>query len=85
MNPVGVARAIRGLVGERAIADRSLLARVDAPAIVIAREGDPIHPAALGRAIAETLPNAELIELASEEDLLASIPMLVDRVARFLA
>jgi pimeloyl-ACP methyl ester carboxylesterase len=85
MNPVGVARAIRGLVGERAIADRSLLAPVRAPAIVIAREGDAIHPIALARAMAETMPNAELIELASEEDLLASIPMLVDRVARFLA
>jgi 3-oxoadipate enol-lactonase len=85
MNPIGVARAIRGVVGERAIADRSLLARVQAPAIVIAREGDAIHPIGLARAMAETMPNAELIELASEEDLLASIPMLVDRVARFLA
>jgi pimeloyl-ACP methyl ester carboxylesterase len=85
MNPVGVARAIRGVVGERAITDWSLLALVDAPAIVIAREGDAIHPAALARGMAETMPNAELIELASEEDLLDSIPMLVGRVARFLA
>ena len=67
-----------------AIADRELLRRVSAPTLVIAREGDPIHPAELGRVLGELIPNAELIMLGSEEELYASIPQLVERVARFL-
>ena len=55
------------------------------PALIIAREGDPIHPGALGRVMADLMPNAELIMLASEEDLMASIPALVQRVSAFLA
>jgi 3-oxoadipate enol-lactonase len=85
MNPVGVARAIREAVRDVPVDDRERLRTVTAPAIVIAREGDPIHPAAVGRALADVLPNAELIMLGSEEELMASIPMLVDRVSRFLA
>jgi pimeloyl-ACP methyl ester carboxylesterase len=57
---------------------------VTAPTLVIAREGDPIHPAELGRVLSELIPNSELIMLGSEEELYGSIPELVDRVARFL-
>lgn len=85
LDPVGVARAIRGVVGEVAVPDLALLGRVRAPAIVIARDGDQIHPLALAKRLADALPDAELIELASEEDLFASIPMLIERVSTFLA
>jgi len=85
MNPVGVARAIREVVKDRAIEDREVLRKVEAPALVIAREGDRIHPAALGRLLADLMPSAELIMLGSEAELIASIPMLVERAARFLA
>ena len=85
MNPVGVARAIREVVHDAAVSDLGALARVRAPALVIAREGDSIHPASVARALAHALPNAEAIVLGSEDDLMASIPMLVDRVSRFLA
>ena len=85
MDAVGIARAIRGIIGEVAIADRELLRRVQAPALLIAREGDPMHPISVARAMAERLPNAELIELATEGDLFDAIPTLVERVARFLA
>jgi 3-oxoadipate enol-lactonase len=85
MNPIGVARAIRGIVGERAIDDRERLRAVTAPALIIAREGDPIHPMWVAKAMADAMPNADLLELESEEDLLNSIPVLIDRVARFLA
>lgn len=85
LDPVGVARAIRGLIGEVAIADRKLLRRVQAPVLLIAREGDPMHPIAVARAMVEHMPNAELIELGSEDDLFDAIPTLVERVARFLA
>jgi 3-oxoadipate enol-lactonase len=85
MNPVGVARAIREVVHDAAVSDLGALARVRAPALVIAREGDSIHPASVARTLAHALPNAEAIVIGSEEDLMASIPMLVDRVSRFLA
>jgi 3-oxoadipate enol-lactonase len=85
LQPVGVARALREVTRDVAIQDRELLRRVDTPAIVIAREGDPIHPADLARVLVELLPNAELIMLGSEAELYASIPMLVERVADFLA
>ena len=44
MNPVGVARAIREVVRDAAVSDLSVLAAVRAPALVIGREGDSIHP-----------------------------------------
>jgi pimeloyl-ACP methyl ester carboxylesterase len=85
LDPVGVARAIRGIVGEVAAPDLERLAMVQAPTLVIARDGDEIHPLDVAKTIAATMPNAELIELASEEDLFASIPLLIQRVSDFLA
>jgi 3-oxoadipate enol-lactonase len=85
LQPVGVARALREVTRDVAIADRQLLRRVEAPALVIAREGDAIHPAELARVLVDLLPNAELIMLGSEQELYAAIPMLVERVARFVA
>jgi pimeloyl-ACP methyl ester carboxylesterase len=84
MNPVGVARAIREVVRDVSISDRELLRKVDAPVLLICREGDSIHPAALGRTLHELFPNSELVTLGSEEELIASIPMLVERVRSFL-
>jgi pimeloyl-ACP methyl ester carboxylesterase len=84
LDPVGVAGAIRGIVGEVAVADRAVLGAVEAPALVIARDGDPLHPITVARDLAASLPHAEIIELASEGDLFDAIPMLVQRVAGFL-
>lgn len=84
LQPLGVARALREVTMDVAIDDRRLLRRVRSPTLVIAREGDAIHPAALGRVLAELMPNVELIMLDSEEELYSSIPVLVERVARFL-
>ena len=84
MNAVGVARAIREVVDDVAVEDRELLRKVEAPALIVCREGDLIHPAELGRVLANLLPRSELIVLASEEDLIASIPMLVEKAAGFL-
>lgn len=85
LNAVGVARAIREVTRDIAIADRELLRRVEAPTLVIAREGDAIHPAELGRVLVDLMPNAELILLGSEDELVEAIPMLVQRVSAFLA
>jgi pimeloyl-ACP methyl ester carboxylesterase len=84
LNASGVAKALRGIVGDVAIRDRELLRKVDAPVLIIGREGDPIHPAEVSRVLAELFPNAELILLSGEEELVGSIPMLVDRVGSFL-
>jgi 3-oxoadipate enol-lactonase len=84
LQPVGVARALREVTRDVAISDRELLRRVESPTLVIAREGDAIHPAELARVLGDLLPNAELIMLGSEQELYAAIPMLVERVAAFL-
>jgi 3-oxoadipate enol-lactonase len=84
MNPVGVARAIREVTRDVSISDRELLRKVEAPVLLICRENDAIHPAELGRILHELLPSSELMTFASEEELIASIPMLVDRVRAFL-
>jgi pimeloyl-ACP methyl ester carboxylesterase len=84
MNTVGVARAIREVTRDVSISDRELLRKVEAPVLLVCREGDAIHPAALGVILRDLFPNAELVTLASEEELIASIPMLVERVRSFL-
>ena len=84
INAVGAARAIRQVVRDAAIEDRELLRRVQAPVLLICREGDSLHPAELGRVLEELLPNAQLVMLASERALLEAIPELVQRVAAFL-
>jgi pimeloyl-ACP methyl ester carboxylesterase len=84
MNPTGVARAIREVVRDVALADRQVQRRVVAPTHVIAREGDAIHPAELARALVDLMPNAELVMLPGERELFEAIPDLVGRVAAFL-
>ena len=84
VNPVGVARAIREIVRDVAISDRDLLRKVSAPTLIICRDGDWVHPAELGRVLASILPNAKLILLPGERELIESIPMLVERVGTFL-
>jgi 3-oxoadipate enol-lactonase len=85
LNATGVARSIREITRDVAIGDRELLRRVSAPTLILCQEGDEIHPAELGRILADLLPNAELIVLGSEDELLARLPELVTRVAAFLA
>jgi 3-oxoadipate enol-lactonase len=84
MNPAGVARAIRGIVGDRPVSDRDALRRVEAPVLIICREGDRIHPAELGRILADLMANAELLVFPDEVEMLAAAPMLVQRAAEFL-
>ena len=60
IDPKGLAKAIRGVVGTAPIADREVLREVTAPSLVIGLEGDTVHPASVAREMAELLPNAEL-------------------------
>lgn len=84
MNPAGVARAIRGIVGDRPVSEREALRRVEAPVLIICREGDRIHPAELGRILVDLMPNAELLVFPDEVEMLTAAPLLVQRAAEFL-
>jgi 3-oxoadipate enol-lactonase len=85
LNAVGVARAIREITRDVAIADRDLLRKVTAPTLILCQEGDDIHPVELGYLLTELMPNTELIVLRSENELMARLPELVARVSSFLA
>jgi pimeloyl-ACP methyl ester carboxylesterase len=84
-DPDGLSRAIHGVVEDWPIPDRELLRDVRIPTIIVTIEGDEIHPAELGPLFAELLPNAELIALQSQEELLRRIPEIVVRVSGFIA
>jgi pimeloyl-ACP methyl ester carboxylesterase len=84
-DPDGLARAIRGAVGDWPIPDRELLRAVPIPTLIVCIEGDDIHPAELGHILADLMPNAELIVYGSQEELLTQIPALVARVSSFIA
>jgi pimeloyl-ACP methyl ester carboxylesterase len=84
-HPDGVARAIRGAIADWPVRDRADLRRVDAPILLICVEGDPIHPAELGRILVELFPNAELEMFSDVGAMFEAIPALVGRVSGFLA
>jgi 3-oxoadipate enol-lactonase len=84
-DPTGLARAINGVVEDYPIPDRELLRSVDIPTMILCIEGDEIHPAELGRVLADLLPNAELLTFASQDDLFAQLPVVVQRVGSFIA
>ena len=55
-----VAGLVRALAETRPVADRTALASVGAPCLVVGQEGDDVHPAQVARELAATLPNARL-------------------------
>jgi pimeloyl-ACP methyl ester carboxylesterase len=83
-NPVGVPRAIREIVEDRPLRDRRDMARVTVPTLLICREGDVIHPAAVGRILAAIMPNAELMVFEDGPSMFQAIPSIVARVGEFL-
>lgn len=84
-DPDGLARAIHGVVDDWPIPDRELLRKVEIPTQIVGIEGDEIHPAELARILADLLPNAELIEFSSQQELFERVPELVARVSSFIA
>jgi 3-oxoadipate enol-lactonase len=84
LNTVGVPRAIREIVEDRPLRDREDLRRVIAPTLIISREGDVIHPAQVGRILAEVMPNAELMMFGDGAEIYEAIPRIVSRVQEFL-
>ena len=61
MNAVGIPRALRAYVsGTYPVKDADALRKVEAPALILSHEDDPIHDAKIARRLAELLPNATL-------------------------
>ena len=84
LNVVGVPRAIREVIEDWPLQDREQLRRVTAPTLLICREGDVIHPAAVGRILSEILPNAELLMFEDGMSMYEAIPQIVERVRNFV-
>ena len=84
LNTVGVPRAIREVIDDWPLSDREDMRKVSAPTLLICREGDAIHPAEVGRILAEIMPNAELMVFDDGMQMYGAIPQIVERVAQFL-
>jgi pimeloyl-ACP methyl ester carboxylesterase len=57
----GIPVAVASLPPVTPVEDRSMLAAVSAEVLVLAQEGDPLHPAQVGRDLAAVLPKARLV------------------------
>lgn len=56
----GVARVLRELVDDVPVGDRAALSAVTADVLVLAQEGDPLHPAQVARELVGVLPRSRL-------------------------
>jgi 3-oxoadipate enol-lactonase len=84
-DPAALGPAIRQVIEDTPVSDRVVLRAVVAPVLILCREGDPIHPAEVGRAMASLFPNAELLEFPDEVTMFQAMPELVQKVNTFLA
>jgi 3-oxoadipate enol-lactonase len=84
MNADGIPHAIREAVDDPPLRDPEVLRRINAPTLVVAQEGDPMHRAEVARELAEALPNAELVVYPDRFALMREIPSLTARIAGFL-
>ena len=57
----GVAAVLRALPAQAPVRDRTLLSAVRAEVLVLAQEGDELHPAQLARELVGVLPRARLV------------------------
>ena len=57
----GIAVAVRSLPDVTPVPDRSVLGAVSAEVLVLSQEGDPLHPAQVGRDLVAVLPKARLV------------------------
>jgi 3-oxoadipate enol-lactonase len=79
-----IPHAIRECIDDPPVRDPSTLRKVTARAMVIGHEADAVHDADVARALAEALPDAELLLYPSYHALLAETPAIIQKVGRFL-
>ena len=85
VDPEAAARAIREIVQDTPVTDREALRKVEAPAMIVASDGDVIHPLVVGEILADVMPNAELHAYPDQMALLEAIPTLLARAQQVLA
>ncbi len=85
VNPKAAALAIREVIADTPVADREVLRAVQAPALIVCRANDPIHPIMVGEILAAVMPNADLRVFESDDELFAAIPSLVAEAREFLS
>jgi pimeloyl-ACP methyl ester carboxylesterase len=59
----GLPTALRGLPAASPVPDRALLGAVTAEVLLLAQDGDPLHPAQVARELAAVLPRSRLVVL----------------------
>ena len=80
----GVAVALRSLPGSTPVDDRSRLAAVTGEVLLLAQEGDPLHPAQVARELAAVLPRAQLVVFDRPGVLFRERARLRAEITRFL-
>ena len=80
----GLAGGLGELAAQAALPDRSVLATVKAPALVIGCRGDSAHPPTIAEQLAQTLPNATLHVYDQPAVLWTNRTDLRTRVSEFL-
>ena len=83
LNPVGIVAAIRGLFGGGQIPTQRF-GEITAPTLIVAHDGDPIHPLSSAHLLAQSLPNARLWVAPSPNYLQAHPEVTVEVVGQFL-
>ncbi|MGB7424282.1 MAG: alpha/beta hydrolase [Ornithinimicrobium sp.] len=82
----GSARAaLAQMPGQRAVEDPEALRRVQAPVLIVAAQGDPIHPVEAADQLASVLPHADLEVLPEGGIMWAHRDRVRQRVGDFLA
>lgn len=84
INPIGVPRAIRDIVDDWPVQDREMLSVIEAPTLLIAREGDVVHPMVVATELLRILPNAELMAYETSADMIADLGNILARVTAHL-
>ncbi|TWE07300.1 alpha/beta fold hydrolase [Rudaeicoccus suwonensis] len=80
-----VSRALRSIPHEVALADRSVLRGVTAPALILAQQDDPAHPVWVAEELARLLPHARLEVLPPGGILWSHRPLVRSLIGEFLA
>jgi pimeloyl-ACP methyl ester carboxylesterase len=80
----GIPVAVASLPPVTPVEDRSMLASVSAEVLVLAQEGDLLHPAQIGRDLAAVLPKARLVVFDQPGVVLRERPRLRRLISEFL-